>query len=259
MTAFFAAMFHLALAAACPFCTAVRPSLAQRREEAAVAALGELTTVGKETLVFQLHHVQKGREQLGQREAVEIDAAGEDASAKAKPGTLALLLANRSEKTGGTEKLTWSWEPLNEVSYTYVARAPGLNVPAAKRLAYFIPFLEHPDKQLADDSYLEFGHATYDDVALVADRLSSASLREWLLAAHVPPERKGFYGLALGLADGQRERAVNADFLRSQILKPANDFRSGFDGLLGGYLMAAGETGLDLIDRAFLANREAAE
>jgi hypothetical protein len=254
-----AAWSQSAEASACPFCTAVRPSFAQRRDAAVVAALGELTAVGKESLVFQLHQVQKGRKQLGQMETVEIAGAGDAASANAKPGTLALLLATESDKTSGAAKLTWTWDVLNEVSYAYVARAPGLDEPAAKRLAYFVAFLEHPDEQLADDAYLEFGHATYDDVALVADKLASKSLREWLLAASVPPERKGFYGLALGLAGGQRERAANAEFLRTQIVKPGSDFRSGFDGLLGGYLIAAGEPGLDLIDRLVLANPKSAE
>ncbi|HUY34179.1 MAG TPA: hypothetical protein VMV69_15635 [Pirellulales bacterium] len=247
-------------AAACPFCTAVRPSLTQRREAAAVAALGELTAVGKLALVFEVHQVQKGGERLAAGETIEIavdDAAGPRAAAK--PGTLVLLWANAPGKPAGNAALEWSWEILTEVSYAYLARAPGLNVPVAKRLAYFAPFLEHREPLLADDAYLEFGHATYDEVAQVADKLSSGSLRAWLRDPNVPPERKGFYGLALGLPGDDDQRAANAAFLRNEILRPANDFRAGFDGLLGGYLMAAGAPALELIERNFLADPKAAE
>jgi hypothetical protein len=43
------------------------------------------------------------------------------------------------------------------------------------------------------------------------------------------------------------------------ILRPENDFRAGFDGVLGGYLMLTGETGLSLIERRYLANKDAAD
>ncbi len=246
-------------AAACPFCTAVRPSLAQRREAAVVAALGELTSVGQSALVFEIHKVQKGRERLADRKTIEIAPDRDGARTEAKPGTLALLLANEPDKAKGNAPFAWSWEILNEVSYAYVARAPGLNVPVAERLTYFAPFLEHREPLLADDAYLEFGHASYDEVAQVADKLSSDSLRAWLRDPNVSPERKGFYGLALGLVGDDDQRAANAAFLRNEILRPANDFRAGFDCLLGGYLMAAGTPALDLIERTFLTDPKAAE
>jgi len=256
---FSTAWIFIAAAAACPFCTAVRPSLAQRREAAVIAALGELTLVGQSVLVFEIHQIQKGRDRLAERSTIEIAPDGDRAHAEAKPGTLVLLLANAPDKPTGNKALAWSWEILNEVSYAYVARAPGLNVPVAERLAYFAPFLEHRELLLADDAYLEFGHASYNEVAQVADKLSSDSLRAWLRDLNVSPERKGFYGLALGLVGDDDQRAANAVFLRNEILRPANDFRAGFDGLLGGYLMAAGLPALDLIERTFLADPNAAE
>ena len=64
----------------------------------------------------------------------------------------------------------------------------------------------------------------------------------------MPQDRKGFYGLALGLAKSDAERQASAAFLKRLILQPADDFRSGFDGLLGGYLLLTGTAGLDLID-----------
>jgi hypothetical protein len=179
------------------------------------------------------------------------------ADASLKPGDLALLLARR-DALADDGKLQWSEVPLDELSYAYVARAPSSRKPAAERLAYFIPFLEHRNPLLAEDAYLEFGHARFDEAAQVADKLPMDSLRDWLADDRVPQERKGFYGLALGLARNPAERRRNAEFLKQQILKPAGDFRAGFDGALGGYLLLAGEAGLELVEQRYLADPQAA-
>ena len=74
----------------------------------------------------------------------------------------------------------------------------------------------------------------------------------------MPPERKGFYGLALGLAATPEDRRQNETLLRDQILAPAIDFRAGFDGVLGGYLLLTGSRGLELIESRYFANPKAA-
>jgi hypothetical protein len=43
------------------------------------------------------------------------------------------------------------------------------------------------------------------------------------------------------------------------ILAPEDDFRAGFDGLLGGYLLLRGAAGLELIESRYLANPKAAD
>ena len=127
-------------------------------------------------------------------------------------------------------------------------------MPAAERLRYFASFLEHVDAIVAEDAYLEFGHAPFDVVAQSADVLPAERLRAWLVDAKVPPSRKGFYGLAIGLSTDAATRRANADFLRALILAPADDFRAGFDGMLGGYLLLAAEPGLELVESRYLAD-----
>jgi hypothetical protein len=78
-----------------------------------------------------------------------------------------------------------------------------------------------------------------------------------LVDPKVPPHRKGFYGLAVGLRAQGGERAAAAEFLRTLVVQPEDDFRAGFDGVLGGYLLLAGETGLELIESRYLANPQA--
>ena len=152
-------------------------------------------------------------------------------------------------RDGQTQKLAWEVVPLDEVGFAYVARAPSRRLPAVKRLAYFAKFLENANPTVAEDAYLEFGAAPYDDVAQVAERLPMASMRRWIEDPRVPESRKGFYGLALGLAKTDAERRANRDVLRRLVNAPADDFRAGFDGVLGGYLMLAGTTGLAHVER----------
>jgi hypothetical protein len=75
----------------------------------------------------------------------------------------------------------------------------------------------------------------------------------------VPEARKGFYGLALGLARTPEAQAAHAAVLRRVIETPDDDFRSGFDGVLGGWLLLTGTSGLELVESCYLANPKAAE
>ncbi|HVW38881.1 MAG TPA: hypothetical protein VHB99_16310 [Pirellulales bacterium] len=246
------------LAEACPFCTAVKPSLSQRCDMAEIAVFAECLEANRQRQKFRLQKTLKGAELLEGKTSLELPADSlEVMDAALKPGDLTLLLAGR-DALSADDKLRWSQVPLDELSYAYVARAPSLRKPAAERLAYFIPFLEHRNPLLAEDAYREFGRARFDEVAQVADKLPMDLLRTRLADDHVPQERKGFYGLALGLARDPAERRRNAEFLKQQILTPASDFRAGFDGVLGGYLLLAGEPGLELIEQKYLANPQAA-
>jgi hypothetical protein len=244
-------------ALACPFCTALKPTLSQRRDEASVVALGELVRAGTADRDIRLHNVLKGSESLGAKVRLELELTDIGEGAQIKPGGLVLLLGKSlspEEESGG---LIWDLLPVNEVGYSYVLRSPPLRLPAEQRLPFFARYLEHGEPLLAEDAYLEFGHAPYDQVAAAADSLPMDSLRRWLRDPLVPQERKGFYGLALGLGRNEHERRSNAEFLRELILEPASDFRAGFDGILGGYLIAAGEPALELIEQQFLANPDA--
>ena len=250
---FLLAVWSAAPAAACPFCTALKPTLCQRRESAQFVALGELQKHSGDAAEFLLHDVRKGAGRLKRGESAKLLV-----KVKQSAGTLVLLFG---EGAAGDPpaRLRWTAQPVNETSYAYFARAPSLRKSAPERLAYFAPRLEHADPLVAEDAWQEFGHAPYDDVAKVADRLSASRLRAWLVDEGVPQTRKGFYGMALGIAGPLSADGLdNAAFLRSLILRPADDFRAGFDGVLAGYLLATGQQGLTLIEDRYLANPKAA-
>ncbi len=245
-----------ASATACPFCNAIKPTLAQQRDESVAAFIGEaLDKPGREhpaAQSFTIHRPLKGKSLLGEGPVRLIP------DIHVKQGTLVLLVGN-GEAGAAVKELQWTAIPLDEAAFAYVAQEPDLRQPSVKRLAFFAKYLEHPNRMLADDAYLEFGHASYDQTAEVAAKLSMSDLRRWLDDPKLPPERKGFYALALGFAKGQSDREQNKKHLRARIDAPANDFRAGFDGLLAGYLLVDGRAALDLIQTRYLADPKAAD
>jgi hypothetical protein len=234
---------------ACPFCKSLRPTLSQRIDAAQIAVLGER----KSDKSILAHHVLRGKSLA--KPGSQLPSPDRLA---AKTGTLLLLLGS-GPADASLEDLKFSAVPLAEASYSYVARAPSPKKKSHDRLRYFARYLEHADELIAEDAYQEFGHADYDEVAAVRDVFLSSKLRTWLADEATPQARRGFYALALALAkEDTKAKPTNAQFLRAIILRPADDFRAGFDGVLGGYLIAAGEPALKLIEDRYLANPEAA-
>jgi hypothetical protein len=252
-----------ASAAACPFCTQLEPTLAARRDAAAIVAVGEILQQDRQTTTVLVHQPLKGADQLAGRKSLRLSA-----TVGLRPGSLVLLFGDASAAETATGKKIADGNPpltrftpvaVSETSLAYFAAAPALRKPAQERLPYFVRFLEHPDPLLAEDAYLEFGHASFDEVRSVADRLPMPKLRDWLADARVAPTHKGFYGLALALAASADDRRDNVEFLRKAILEPASDFRAGFDGVLGGFLLLSGEPGLALVEERYLVNPRAAD
>ncbi len=249
-------------ALACPFCKAVRPTLAQRCEAAEEALLVECEASGEDSWSFRLLkalHSQTARKAGASftLSAADVQPAPEAAD-KLAAGGLALLLAMPASETA-PHRQSWQYLPLNELTFAYLARLPERTGDAAKRLAYFVPYLEHADRLLAEDAYLEFAHAPYDVVAQAAVWVDAERLRGWIQSPDVPDERKGLYGLLLGLAGDETDRVRNAQRLREEIERPALDLRAGFDGMLAGYLLLEGEAGLEMVEARILGNKQAAE
>lgn len=238
----------------CPFCTPLKPTLCQARASARVTALVEVEgEAAAGATRVKLHRVFEGGDAVGDKTqlTIALDLA-------ARPGAL-LLVFGTGRPDAAPAALAWHAVSVNETSYAYFARAPAARAATAVRLAYFARFLEHADPVVAEDAYLEFAHASFDDVVQVAHLLPADRVRTWLVDANVPSHRKGLYGLALGLAREPQDRRTNSELLRKLILAPEDDFRSGFDGILGGYLLLTAASGLELVESRYLADPRAGD
>lgn len=235
---------HGATAHACPFCTAPRATLAERREAATTVALVEWVSTHEQ---HERLRVLKLLKSPAGAQPTQLEVPADPALR-----TSGLWLAfGRPAADGGPDE--WETLAVDEVSLAYFVRSPSVRLAVGERLPYFCRFLENPNPLVADDAYAEFGRAPFDEVAKISSRLPMASMRGWLEDPGVPELRKGFYGMALGLATGADERAANAACLQRLLRRPASDFRSGFDGLLAGYLLLEGEPALVEIERRWLA------
>jgi hypothetical protein len=109
-------------------------------------------------------------------------------------------------------------------------------------LRHCFDYLEHPDKELAADAYLEFAKATDRDIAAVAPKLSPEKVRGWLKDPKTPEQRLGMYAFLLGSCGGE----ADARLLRAMIDKPTDHTAPALDGLLGGYIQQRPKEGWEL-------------
>lgn len=234
------------VALACPFCDVVGRSLAQQRDEAAAVAVGE--TVGKAAAGEDGSLQQPWRIDQMLRGAADLVGNTVTARVTGSAEGTGILFAERT----GNDVVRWTALAADESLLGYMVTAPAWDQPAAKRLPWFARRLEHPDPTIAADAFTEFGLAPFAAVRDAAGSFDVTRLIDWVVEPGIDQRRRGLYGLALGLVAAEtddaavRSAAINA--LHAAIEKPADDFRAGFDGLLGGVLVAEGVAGLDYLE-----------
>jgi len=250
LIAVIAATLPTSIASACPFCGAASLTLAEQASTADAAVLvqwveGKTAEKDKEqqgTSTYEILQVVKGPETLqkGQRITLDRYRAG-------KAGDLFMLLGSKADT------IEWS-SPMEvtETSFNYMSQAPPPETPTAKRLAYFLKFLEYPDSVIANDAFAEFANSPYKDVAELTPIMPREKLRKWITDPAVAATRLGLYGMMLGLCGEESD----AKLLKDKFLEETQDFRLGIDGIMGGYLLLTGAEGLDVIDEHKLRNKD---
>jgi hypothetical protein len=238
----------LGTATACPICGQPTVTFAERYAGADAALLVEWVSAmpardgTRETTTYEVVEVHRGPEgafKKGQRLTVDESHSG-------KPGSLVFLFGNKTE----AGEIKWDHPPLDvtETSAQYIVQAPSPETPRAKRLEYFVRFLEYPDTTIANDAFAEFANAPSEDIFAIAGKLPREKLRRWLLDAKTPPGRQAGYGLMLGLCGTPQDVAL----LEGRILDESGERRVGVEGLIVGYLLLTGEKGLAVLEKARL-------
>lgn len=229
------------LAAACPFCDVVGRPLAERRDAAAIVAVAEAADAAREA-------------EGGIRQTFVVQSVIRGAGA-APDETVTARVAGPVRGTAllfGDEARRFEAVAADETLLGYVAAAPRAGAAAATRLVWFARWLEHPDPAIAADAFLEFGLAEFSAVVAAAESLDAAKLRAWVTEPAIDQRRRGFYGLALGIVAGRAADAGDASaaaaclaVLERALVAEGTDLRAGYDGLLGGLLVARGAAALD--------------
>jgi hypothetical protein len=165
-----------------------------------------------------------------------------------QPGKFFLLAKSRGAGAEWSDPMTFS-----RVAFDYVKQAPPESETPDQRLRYFVRHLEHADPEIATDAFREFALARFCDLGAFAPHLPRDRLRQWLQDPNCVQTRIGTYGIMLGLCGN----ADDAEFLREWILRPSDAFRIGLDGLMSGYLLLAGNAGLDVLAESKLSPKDA--
>jgi hypothetical protein len=229
---------------ACPFCSAPSQTLAEQVAQADGVCLVQFVKgepardQDPGTSTYEVLQVVKSPNN-SVKKGDHINLARYRAG---KAGDLFLVMGTRAGKENAVE---WgSPTEITEPAFGYVAQAPAPEVATAKRLKYFIKFLEFPDQLVANDAYGELANAPYKDIAAVAPLLPRDKIRHWLLSPETPQTRLGLYGMLIGLCGNNDDAAM----LAHKIEPNAEEFRIGLDGMISGYLLLTGNTGLDNLD-----------
>lgn len=232
------------MAAACPFCSVVGRSLAERRDAADVVVAAEAAgpadrdAAGMLRQAFAVATTIRGP-------AVAAPAEVTARVAAAVEGT-AILFGTLPPTPG--DALQWEAIAANESLFAHVAAAPPLADAAADRLRFFAPRLEHPDPAIAEDAFAEFGLAPFAAVRAAAPALDPRQLVAGIRDPAGNQRRRGLYGLATGLvAAATADAGIRAECLaalHAAVEAPVSDLRAGFDGILGGVLVAEAADGL---------------
>ena len=155
----------------------------------------------------------------------------------------------------GTQGKEIEWNnPLEvtETTYQYIAQAPSRKLPTPKRLEYFVKFLESSDQLVSNDAFGEFANAPYEDIVQIKHKLDRAKIAKWVADPETSKMRLALYGLLLGLCGNDDD----ARLMLTKINQPKTEFPLGLDGLISGYLVLAGEKGLDAIDQSKIKNKK---
>jgi hypothetical protein len=156
----------------------------------------------------------------------------------AQPGDLFLLLSQSDNPSTSQAAIR-----ITDDCRHYLSDMPEDGIQA--RLLYCADFFEHADPLIAHDAWYAFAFGRVENVVSVARQLDRERLLTWVLEAEPDSFRQGIYGLMLGYCGTDDDAAA----LRDKILEPSPSIRQGLDGVITGYLLLAGEEGLEVIER----------
>ncbi len=237
---------------ACPFCSAPSLTLAER------ATFADITLVGKWV------SGEKGTMTSSGKSVIEITdilhaPANLKRGAKLITGRYIAGVSDDVVLVTGTisgKKVEWA-DPIriSVAAADYLKKAPSREASGVERLKYYAPFLEHSDSMVATDAYGEFANAPYEDIVAAKEHFPRDKIRKWVSDPETPATRIGLYGLLLGLTGDESDIKRFETVIFPRTLEQ-DGYRIGIDGVMGGYLLLAGEHGLARLEVDRLKNRD---
>lgn len=240
---------------ACPFCSAVSLTFSEEMgasDVVVIAKVVERPEQGDQSVTattdasmsgFEIVHVLKGEEALGEEKKFKAFYFGED------PADTHFLLMGTAQPD-----LAWSTPiALNERTEEYMLKLPGLPENGADRLAFFQEYFEDEEDLLTRDAYDEFAKAPYTELKQLKDRIPHDQLLSWISDPNVTTTHRRLYLTMLGVCGTEDD----VPFLEELVTSEDREARSALDALIACYLTLKGPDGMPLVEEKFLKNPDA--
>ncbi len=238
-------------AAACPFCSMQGQTLTGEVNQASMVLFGTLTNAqlgagGAGTTDFRVEAVVKNNPILGGKKVVTLPRYVPTDNNQNKYLMFCDVYKGKIDPYRGV--------PVKGVSdiVKYLQGALAVkDKDISTRLRFFFDYLDNADLEIANDSYKEFGNASYADYAGMAHKLPADRIAKWLQDPDTPSFRFGLYASMLGhcgtakharLLRHMLEEGLKKDGAKAEAPSPRR-ITSGLDGVLAGYTMLAPKEG----------------
>lgn len=234
------------LASACPFCSALAPTMSDDLEASTAVVIARHESIAEESEGFRLYRMRvtkvvKGDPKLA-NSVIEVPSLQE-------------LPHDGAFWTIGYGETSIDWVARKRVSPIAVPYLLGLGrLPESgpRRLEYFLRYLQHDDELVATDAYDEFAEASLEDIAALSDQLDREWVTNQLRDASVPRHRRQLCWMLLSQCGTASDAGLFNESLRRRDVDPT--FDPGMDAAIACYITLAGEQGLARVEREFLAN-----
>src|SRR5262249_8860731 len=119
-------------------------------------------------------------------------------------------------------------------------------------LLFFFGHLDHADREIAADAFMELTRVPDQVIGEVAKELPPEPLRRWLRSPTTPEERLGLYAFLLGRCGDARDVA----WFQAALDRPGERLAAAYDGLLGGYVQLRPREGWQLTEKVLREGRQ---
>ena len=237
------------VAHACPFCSALAPTLNDDLHDSSVAVLARVESVaedetGLNVLRLRITEVFKGNAKLV-NSLIEIPA--EDGVAH--EGLFWVVGYGEGPILWGNPKST------SKKAVEYLRALASQPEGTSKPLEYFLPYLQHPDELVAADAYNEFADASFEDIRQLKGTLD----RDWIIEVVRDPSvsvhRRRLGWTLLSQCGNHADTKLFEELLR--VRKLDEKFNPAMDSAISCFISLGGEAALARIERDFLDNPDA--
>ena len=237
---------------ACPFCSAIALTFSEQlgsNDIAVVAKLIEIPPVNDDPNAdfpkakFEITQVLKGDKFVATKMEFKTQLVG-----SYDVGEKFLVMGVDPPMVAWTTPMKASGRVFN-----YLEKIQTLPESGSERLTFFQNYFEDEESVLAFDAYDEFARAPYEDLIAMRDQMDRDKLLGWIKDPEISVTRRRLYFTMLGVCG----KEADADLLEEFITSGSRKKRAGLDALIACYLTLKGESGVDLIEKTFLADHEA--